>query len=101
FNHIGPNQTEKFFIPSIASQLSKIKGEGVIHTGDLSVIRDYVDVRDVIRAYWMIIKDGRPGTVYNICSGKGRKLQDIVEKMIDISRSKIEILTEPSRIRPV
>lgn len=101
FNHVGPNQSESFFIPTIASQLSKIKEQGVIRTGDLSVIRDYVDVRDVVRAYWMILKDGQSGTVYNICSGKGRKLQEIVETMIDISGNQIEILTEPSRIRPV
>jgi GDP-4-dehydro-6-deoxy-D-mannose reductase len=71
-----------------------------IQTGDLTIIRDFVDVRDVVRAYWMILENGEPGSVYNICSGEGRVLRDVVLKIIERSGKQIKIIKNPDRVRP-
>ena len=104
FNHIGPGQKDIFVISSFAKQLvnlaRKKESNNTITTGNLSVIRDFVDVRDVVRAYYLLLKKGRRGEVYNICSGKGTILKDIVIRMSEILNIKIETITNPDLIRP-
>ncbi len=100
FNHVGPGQSHKFFIPSMVKQVLDAQENDDIQTGDLSIVRDFIDVRDVIRAYWMILEKGTPGTVYNICSGEGRVLRDIVLKIIEFSGKQINVVKNPDRIRP-
>lgn len=100
FNHIGPGQSSRFFIPSMVEQVLEANNNENIQTGDLSIVRDFIDVRDVIRAYWMILEKGTPGTVYNICSGEGRVLRDIVLKIIEMSGKQINVVKDPDRIRP-
>jgi len=100
FNHIGPGQSSKFFIPSMVKQVLEANENDNIQTGDLSIIRDFVDVRDVVRAYWMVLESGRPGSVYNICSGEGRVLRDIVLKIIELSGKQLNVVKDPNRIRP-
>jgi len=100
FNHVGPGQASKFFIPSMVKQILEANVKNDIQTGDLSIIRDFVDVRDVVRAYWMILDRGTPGSVYNICSGEGRMLRDIVLKIIEMTGKKINIIKNPDRFRP-
>lgn len=83
FNHIGPRQDVRFVVPSFIARVINIKRNGLnygeIETGDLSIIRDFVDVRDVVKAYYMLLLNGKSGEIYNICSGKGVLLENLVE----------------------
>ncbi|MDI6809230.1 MAG: GDP-mannose 4,6-dehydratase [Candidatus Eisenbacteria bacterium] len=102
FSHTGPGQTTVFAIPAFAQQLALIgagKKEPVLEVGNLDVVRDYTDVRDVARAYVLLLEKGRPGEAYNVSSGKGRSVRDILMKMIEISGLKVELKTIPSKIR--
>ena len=104
FNHIGPGQREVFVISSFAKQLVQLaknkSADNTITTGNLSVIRDFVDVRDVVRAYYLLLKKGRRGEVYNICSGKGILLQDIISTMSDLLGIKVETVVNQQLVRP-
>ena len=104
FNHIGPGQRDVFVVSSFAKQLVHLaknkESEKKITTGNLSVIRDFVDVRDVVRAYYLLFKNGRRGEVYNICSGKGIVLKDIISKMSALLGIKVETAVNPELIRP-
>ncbi len=104
FNHIGPGQKNIFVISSFAKQLVEFarrpSGVNIMTTGNLAIIRDFVDVRDVVRAYLLLLKKGRPGEVYNICSGKGTKLEDIIKKMSAILGITVQTAVNPDLIRP-
>jgi len=105
FNHIGPGQSEQFVISSFAKQLTRISRQGLhqatIKTGDLSIIRDFVDVRDVVKAYYLLLKNGMSGSIYNICSGQGNSLQHILNEMSEILGLTVHYETDPALIRPV
>ncbi len=87
FNHIGPRQDNRFAVPSFINRIMDIKRKGLkygeIETGDITVVRDFVDVRDVVRAYYLLLLDGRAGEVYNICSGKGVSLKEIIDMIAE------------------
>ena len=103
FNHIGPGQLTTFVIASFASQLLNIKNklvEPILVTGDISIVRDFVDVRDVVRAYDDLLKHGRSGEIYNICSGRGVSLDSVVDQMVAILGIQITKKTNPDLIRP-
>ncbi|MBK8610802.1 MAG: GDP-mannose 4,6-dehydratase [Chitinophagaceae bacterium] len=104
FNHIGPGQKDNFVISSFAKQLVQLAKnkatENKIITGNVSVIRDFLDVRDVVNAYYCLLKDGRKGEVYNICSGQGNMLSDIILRMSDMLDLSIRMETDPDLIRP-
>ncbi len=103
FNHIGPGQHDLFVISSFAKQLveaSQKQNKGELVTGDTSVIRDFVDVRDVVRAYHSLLKNGKKGEVYNICGGVGTSLKEVICKMADILNIEITTRVDPKLIRP-
>ena len=103
FNHIGPGQKEQFVIPSFVSQLVRIAESGKsgeITTGNIDLVRDFSDVRDVVDAYWRILKQGMSGEVYNVCSGKGIRLRDIICTVAEILEIKVITRTDETRIRP-
>jgi GDP-4-dehydro-6-deoxy-D-mannose reductase len=104
FNHIGVNQKEVFVIPSfvekILTQKKLNKNLISINTGNLSIIRDFVDVRDVVRAYDMLFERGIKGEIYNICSGKGNSLKYIVEIISKFLQVKVNIVEDISLFRP-
>ena len=104
FNHIGPGQRDVFVISSFAKQLVQLaknkSTNKVITTGNLFIIRDFVDVRDVVKAYFLLLKNGRKGEVYNICSGKGIVLKDIILKMSELLGIKVETIVNQELIRP-
>jgi len=103
FNHIGPGQKDLFVISSFAKQLVDLSRRGAdkeLITGDTSIIRDFVDVRDVVRAYCLLFKKGKKGEVYNICSGKGTSLKELIEKMAAILNIEITPRVNESLIRP-
>jgi GDP-4-dehydro-6-deoxy-D-mannose reductase len=104
FNHIGPGQKEIFVVASFAKRLVEMKKEGAtspkLMTGDISLIRDFVDVRDVVRAYDGLLKKGRKGEIYNICRGVGYSLKELVQQMASILDMEVLTETDETLIRP-
>ncbi len=101
FNHIGPGQSEKFVASDFARQIALIeKGDRppVIKVGNIDVYRDFLDVRDAVKAYYYIVNKGTCGQVYNVCSGEKRKISDILDILISMSKIK-EIRVEIDRIK--
>ena len=68
--------------------------------GNLDAVRDFTDVRDVVRAYWMLLERGVPGEVYNVCTGRGVRLSDLLERLIALSGVRVEVHVDASRLRP-
>ncbi|MDD2889451.1 MAG: GDP-mannose 4,6-dehydratase [bacterium] len=103
FNHTGPRRPPNFVCSEIAYQIVQIeKGitPPVIYLGNTDTVRDFTDVRDIVKAYWLLLEKGEPGDVYNICSGKGQKIKDILSTLVDMSGVKVEIKQDPARLRP-
>jgi GDP-4-dehydro-6-deoxy-D-mannose reductase len=103
FNHTGPRRGEVFVTSNFSKQIAEIeKGlkEPVIYVGNLSAQRDFSDVRDIVRAYWLAVNKCEYGEVYNICSGKARTIQSVLDLLLDMTDKKIEIKQDPSRMRP-
>lgn len=104
FNHIGPRQKDVFVVPSFIRKILEAKlsdlDEVTITTGDLSIIRDFSDVRDVVKAYYLLLKKGQKGEVYNVCSGIPIRLSEIIASAADILDIKVSTITSPELIRP-
>ena len=102
FNHIGPRQRATFAVGSFARQVARAKkgSQKKIVCGNLNVIRDFLDVRDVVRAYDLLLRKGRPGEVYNVCSGKGYKLSEILNMLKRESGTKIKVKIDTRLLRP-
>lgn len=103
FNHVGPGQADWFVVSDFARQIVEIKlgvREPVIRVGDIDVTRDFTDVRDVARAYFLLLESGKQGEVYNICSGKEQSIRDVLERLIVIAGTKCEITRDETRFRP-
>lgn len=104
FNHIGPGQDARFALPSMAQQLVRIRrgqAEPVLHVGNLNVCRDFLDVRDVARAYATLMETGESSAVYNVCSGEARSLLDVVEALVRLSDTGARLEVDPDRVRAV
>lgn len=103
FNHIGERQTADFAISSFAKQISLIeKGEQEkIMVGNLDAIRDFTDVKDMVKAYLLLIEKGEAGAVYNIGSGEGVKVANVLKKLTQLSDEYIDIEIDQDRIRPL
>ncbi|MFW2382460.1 MAG: NAD-dependent epimerase/dehydratase family protein [Acidimicrobiales bacterium] len=103
FNHIGPGQTPKFAAAAFAMRIaeSELVGGGTVTHGDLSPRRDFLDVRDVVRAYRLLAEHGTSGTTYNICSGKDTQVTDVLQVLIDEANVPIRTMTDPDLIRPI
>ena len=102
FNHIGPGQLDSFVVSSFARQLIAIKNGSAaptIVTGDTSIVRDFVDVRDVVRAYDDLMKHGKAGEVYNICGGTGVSLSHVIKRMCAILDISVTQVIDPQRVR--
>jgi GDP-4-dehydro-6-deoxy-D-mannose reductase len=105
FNHIGPGQSDRFLVPSLAMQLAKIEAgqlAPVMHVGNLDVVRDFLDVRDVARAYLLAVETSRsvpPGTAMNIASGTGYKASELLASLVNLSGVRVEVIQEPARMR--
>lgn len=104
FNHCGPGQTDRFVVSAIVKQFARIAHglqDPVIHIGNGAIVRDFVDVHDVAEAYYLLLTKGQKGEVYNICSGQGRAIQDIVTMLADMLCIHVEVHQEQSQIRPI
>ncbi len=88
---------------SFARQIAEIEAgrqAPVLSVGNLDAVRDYSDVRDVVRAYWLLLQKGRAGETYNVCSGQGIAIGDILQTLLDVSGVAIEVRRDPERMRP-
>lgn len=104
FNHFGPGQSEGFVAPDFAMQIARIEAglqEPVIRVGNLSARRDFTDVRDVVRAYRLLMERGTPGEAYNIASGQARSIQTLLDGLLRHSTAAIEVKTDPERLLPI
>ena len=103
FHHTGPGRGEVFAESSFARQIAEIEAgrqPAVLSVGNLDAVRDYTDVRDVVRAYWLLLEKGRAGEIYNVCSGRGVAIGDILQELVDVSGAQVEIRRDPERMRP-
>ena len=103
FNHIGSGQGKNFVVPDFASKIVEIE-KGAIPTlkvGNLDTYRDFTDVKDIIRAYELLLKKGRVGEVYNVGSGKEIKVSEILEKLLKMSTKIIKVEIDKEKFRPV
>ena len=104
FNHTGPGRGEVFVESSFSKQIAAIEQgiqKPVIRVGNLDATRDFSDVRDIVRAYWLALERGTPGEVYNICSGKALRIRELLETLLALSTVKsIQVKPDPERMRP-
>jgi GDP-4-dehydro-6-deoxy-D-mannose reductase len=103
FNHLGPGQSDRFVAPAFAMQIARIEAgqqQPVLLVGDLSAKRDFTDVRDIVRAYRLIMEKGEAGAAYNVGSGKARTIQNLLETLLSFSVSDIEVRVDEARLRP-
>ncbi len=103
FHHTGPGRGEAFAESSFARQIAEIEAgrrEPVLRVGNLEAVRDFADVRDVVRAYWMLLEKGEGGQVYNVCTGRGRRIRELLDVLLAASVARVEVRTDPERLRP-
>jgi len=103
FNHTGPRRGDVFVTSNFARQIAEIeKGrhEPVIYVGNLNAVRDFTDVRDTVVAYYLALEKGKPGDVYNVATGKGYKISEMLDILLGFSKVKIQTRQDPKRMRP-
>ena len=103
FNHTGLRRGDVFVCSDFAKQIAEIekgKKEPVIHVGNLEAERDFTDVRDIVKAYWLGLEKCKPGEVYNICTGKAYKISEVLDILISLSKIKIKVKNDPAKMRP-
>lgn len=103
FNHIGPGQAGRFLVSDLAARIAEAKrsGEGVLRVGNTTPRRDYTDVRDVVRAYRMLIASGVAGEAYNVCSGVDVSVDQLAKRLLELAGVDLAIETDPTLLRPV
>lgn len=102
FNHIGPGQNEGFILPDLTKQIIAFE-KGLtkeVLVGNLDAKRDYTDVRDIVRAYRLLIEKGVPGEIYNICSGHARSGHEILEKLMTVAGVSLKVTQDTAKMRP-
>ena len=103
FNHIGPGQSANFVTAAFARQIARImqrKQEPIVRVGNLSAERDFTDVRDVVRAYRLLLEKIESG-IFNICSGRTIKIRAILDKFIELAEIDVEVEIDKEKFRPV
>ncbi len=104
FNHIGPRQREHFVVSDFARQIALIEAgrqEPVMRLGNMAAQRDFTDVRDVVRAYFLLIKFADGGRAYNVCSGTPRSIQSVLDALFAMTPARIRVESDPSKFRPL
>lgn len=102
FNHVGPGQSPDFLLPTLVQQLAKIEAgvlEPVIKLGNLDSVRDFTDVRDIVRAYPKLLREGKNGEVYNLASGRGVSVRELADVVLSRAEREVKLTTEPGRVR--
>jgi GDP-4-dehydro-6-deoxy-D-mannose reductase len=103
FNHTGPRRGEVFVSSNFARQVARIEAglqEPVVRVGNLDSVRDFTDVRDMVRAYWLAATRGRPGEVYNVASGRGISVRELLDRLVALSTIAVRVEVDPERLRP-
>lgn len=104
FNHTGPGQLQGFFVPDMASQIVKLENspeQSELMVGNLESVRDISDVRDIVEGYKKILEtDITPGETFNICSGQGIKMKELLSKLLRLAKKPIKIVKDQKRMRP-
>jgi GDP-4-dehydro-6-deoxy-D-mannose reductase len=104
FNHVGPGQSPDFVVATFAKKIAEIekgKREPVLTAGNLEAKRDFTDVRDVVRAYQLLMEKGELGEVYNIGSGVSYKISDILDRLLSLTTVKIKVEVDKALLRPI
>lgn len=103
FNHLGPGQSDKFVAPSLAARIARNERDGgdEVPIGNLTPRRDVTDVRDVVRAYRLLIERGEPGEAYNVCSGTAVSVEEIAERLLAMARRPMRLVIDAELKRPV
>lgn len=103
FNHTGPRRGDVFVTSNFAKQIASIElglQEPVIKVGNLEAVRDFTDVRDMVRAYWLAVTKAKPGEVYNLATGIGITIQELLDRLLALSTAKVKVEQDPERMRP-
>jgi GDP-4-dehydro-6-deoxy-D-mannose reductase len=103
FNHTGPRRGQVFVTSNFCSQVAAIElglQEPVIRVGNIDAVRDFTDVRDMVRAYWLAVTKAKPGEVYNIATGKGITIRAMLDLVLSYSTVEVKIEVDPDRLRP-
>lgn len=103
FNHLGPGQSEQFVAPALAARIARAERDGSddIPVGNLTARRDVTDVRDVVRAYRLLIEHGVAGEVYNVCSGRDIAVQELADLLVRLATRPLRLVTDPALLRTV
>ena len=104
FNHTGPRQSTEFVASRFARLIAESEAgqrEPVLTVGNLAAVRDFTDVRDVVRAYFLAATKGQPGEVYNVGSGAPRTIQEVLDMLVGLSRVPVTVQEDPELFRPV
>jgi GDP-4-dehydro-6-deoxy-D-mannose reductase len=103
FNHVGPRQGDRCSIQTFCQQMAAVEAglqPPALQVGNLEARRDFTHTRDVARALWLLINNGAPGEVYNLCSGRATRIGDIVDLVVERGRVPVEVRVDPARLRP-
>lgn len=102
FNHVGPGQSDTFVVSALARRVVEAeRGGGTVAVGNLTPVRDFTDVRDVVRAYRLVALQGEPGEVYNVATGRGVTVQEIAERFVAMASAPVRLEQDPALMRPV
>ncbi len=103
FNHTGPRRAPVFVVSDFAKQIVEIERglrEPVMYVGNLDAERDFTDVRDMVRAYFLALEKGKSGEVYNICSENSWRIGDMLDRLLSMTTAEISVKQDPARLRP-
>ena len=103
FNHAGPRQASAYVLSALARQVAEVEAgrKPRVEVGNLDIVRDFTDVRDVVRGYRLLAEKGVPGEIYNLGTGRGTKLADALQTLASLSGRPVEVYVDPARVRPV
>ena len=103
FNHAGPRQADLYVLSSFARQVAEVEAglRERIEVGNLDVVRDFTDVRDIVRAYRLLAERGHPGEIYNVGTGRDDSLATLLDTLRRLARTPVEVVVDPARVRPV
>jgi GDP-4-dehydro-6-deoxy-D-mannose reductase len=99
FNHVGPGQDPRFVLPNVARQIARAEREGrdavEVRVGNVDTRRDFTDVRDMVRAYALLLERGDPDAVYLACTGRSLAVRELIEGLVPLARTRVTFASDP------